>query len=387
MILEREAQKVLPAITKGFPVVVLTGPRQSGKTTLARAYFNDFEYLSLEDLDIRQEATEDPRGFLSRRKEGFVLDEAQHVPELFSYLQTHVDASGKMGQAVLTGSQNFQLMEKISQSLAGRAGMVELLPFSWGELAGGPGDPKSIDETLFQGGYPPIHDRGLDPTLWYPRYIQTYIDRDVRTIRQITNLATFQKFVRLCAGRIGQLLNYSSLANECGVDVKTAQQWISILEASYIVIRLQPHHKNFNKRLVKQPKLYFVDTGLASSLLGIGSTSQLETHYLRGALFENAILCEFLKKRYNASKPSNLYYWRDHLGREIDLVTEAAGKLNPIEIKSGETLHSSFFENLEWFMKTAGKAAISPTLVYGGDRNTSRKGVEVLAWKDCVEGT
>ena len=383
--LQRDAKTVLPSLAKGFPIVVLTGPRQSGKTTLARDYFKDFEYLSMEDLDVREEATEDPRGFLSRRQEGFILDEVQHTPELFSYLQTYVDASKQMGKVVLTGSQNFQLMEKISQSLAGRAGLLELLPFSWSEFQNNQQKLDNLDETLFTGGYPPIHDRKLDPVLWLPRYIQTYIDRDVRSIRQITNLNTFQKFVRLCAGRIGQLLNYSSLANECGVDVKTAQQWISILEASYIIFRLQPHHKNFNKRLVKQPKLYFVDTGLACSLLGIEAAQQLETHYIRGSLFENAIICECLKARYNAAKTSNLYFWRDHLGREIDLIQEIAGKLHPIEINSSETVHSSFFENLSWFMKTAGSEICSPSLIYGGTRKTIRKEVEVVPWNDYLQ--
>ena len=279
--IRRKAEPTLEQLKRGFPVVAITGPRQSGKTTLARSFFRDYEYLSLEEIDIRREAVEDPRGFLDRRKGGFVLDEVQHAPELFSFLQGTVDREKEMGRVVLTGSQNFQMMERITQSLAGRVGLVELLPFSWSEL-GVAESRKSLDAVLFEGGYPPVHDRKLAPDLWYPRYIQTYVDRDVRSLRQVGDLLTFQKFIRLCAGRIGQLINFSSLANECGIDAKTAQAWLSVLETSYILFRLTPHHRNFNKRLVKQPKLYFTDTGLACSLLGIESADQIETHYLRG---------------------------------------------------------------------------------------------------------
>lgn len=378
--IDRMATDALAKLAKGFPVVAIMGPRQSGKTTLARRHFADFEYLSLEDLDVRAEVIEDPRGFLERRKKGFIVDEAQHAPDLFSYLQGYADQSRVMGQIVLTGSQNFLMMERISQSLAGRVGSLELMPFSLSELAlsGHLGD---LDEQLFRGGYPPIYDRGVDPDLWYPRYIQTYIDRDVRTVRQVADLGAFQKFVRLCAGRIGQLLNFSSLGNECGVDYKTAQAWLSVLETSYVLFRLPPYHRNFNKRIVKQPKLYFHDTGLACTLLGIESPQQVETHYLRGALFENAVVVEMLKKRLNAGRVPRLFFWRDHRGREIDLIEETAEGLQATEIKSGATLQQTHFENLRWFGETAAESLASAKLVYGGARDTFRDQVQVVSWR------
>lgn len=367
-------------LARGFPVVAITGPRQSGKTTLARMVFPDYEYLSLEEMDIRMEAHEDPRGFLERRPAGFILDEVQHAPDLFSYLQGKTDRAREMGRMVLTGSQNFRMMEQITQTLAGRVGLVELLPFSWGEL-GLEASAKRLDQVLFEGGYPPVHDRAVAPDIWLPRYIQTYIDRDVRSLRQVGDLVSFQKFVRLCAGRIGQLLNFSGLANECGIDAKTAHAWLSVLETSYILFRLQPHHRNFNKRLVKQPKLYFTDTGLACSLLGIESARQVESHYLRGALFENAVVVEFLKCRYNAGKPSNLYFWRDHLGREIDLIEESGDQLLATEIKSGATLQPSYFETLEWFAKTGGAALGRLHLIYGGEHASARGAIAVTPWR------
>ena len=349
-----------------------------------RAVFPDFEYLSLEDIDIRAEAQEDPRGFLERRKKCFILDEVQHAPQLFSYLQGYADRQKEPGRIVLTGSQNFRLMESITQSLAGRVGLIELLPFSWEELRHSSRAGRDLDAVLFTGAYPPVHDRDLAPEDWYPRYIQTYIDRDVRTLRNIGDLVSFQKFVRLCAGRIGQLLNQSGLANECGIDTKTAQAWLSVLEASYLVIRLQPHSRNFNKRLVKQPKLYFTDTGLACALLRIETSNQLETHFLRGGLFENWVILEFLKKRYNEGKRSNLFFWRDHLGREIDLIREEADRLHAVEIKSGATVNDSFFSNLSWYQKTAGKTLASSTLIYGGTRASRRMDTDVLPWQQLA---
>jgi len=381
--IDRKATSTLNLLASGFPVVAITGPRQSGKTTLARMVFPDFEYVSLEEIDIRIEARDDPRGFLERRKGGFILDEVQHAPELFSYLQGQADRSREMGRMVLTGSQNFRMMEQITQTLAGRVGLVELLPFSWAELGLAASDTP-LDQVLFEGGYPPVHDRPVAPDIWLPRYIQTYIDRDVRSLRQVGDLLTFQKFVRLCAGRIGQLLNFSGLANECGIDTKTAQAWLSVLETSYILFRLRPHHRNFNKRLVKQPKLYFNDTGLACALLGIESARQVETHYLRGALFENAIVVECLKYRYNAGKPSNLFFWRDHLGREIDVIEESGDQLLATEIKSGATLQPAFFESLEWFAKTSGPALGGQRLIYGGEHASARGPVTVTPWRQFL---
>jgi len=378
--IHRTATDALAELAKGFPILAITGPRQSGKTTLAQSFFSDYEYFSLEDIDVRSEILEDPRGFLERRKQGFIVDEAQHAPELFSYLQGYADRSRKMGRVVLTGSQNFLMMERISQSLAGRVGSFELLPFSWRELDAS-GNRAALDMQLFRGGYPPIYDRDVNPNLWYPRYIQSYIDRDVRSVRQITDLAAFQKFIRLCAGRIGQLLNFNSLGNECGIDFKTAQAWLSVLETSYVVFRLPPYHRNFNKRLVKQPKLYFYDTGLVCALLGIESHEQVETHYLRGALFENGVILEEVKISFHAGKRPRLFFWRDHRGREIDLIQETAEGMQATEIKSGATVQENHFETLRWFSETAQDSVVKARLVYGGERNTARGEIEVISWR------
>jgi uncharacterized protein len=379
--IRRVALKKLKELAKGFPIVAVVGPRQSGKTTLTQEAFKNHSYLSLEDLDVRDEAREDPRGFLSRQQGDFILDEVQHVPELFNYLQTYVDQDKQMGRVVLTGSQNFLLMEQISQSLAGRVGLLPLLPFSWPELKNVTDSNKPLNDVVFTGSYPPIFDRGVTPVDWYPRYVQTYIDRDVRLIRNIGDLSSFQRFVKLCAGRIGQLVNFSSLATDCGIDTKTAQSWISVLEASYIILLLRPHYKNFNKRLVKQPKLYFLDTGVACTLLGIESADQLSTHYLRGGLFENWVILERLKKRFNAGLNSNLFFWRDNTGHEIDLLEENGQTLHAWEIKAGETFHSDWMKGLKWFQKVA-EPNPQLTIVYGGDRSTTRMGVPIRSWRE-----
>lgn len=377
--ISRQAGAALTDLSQGFPVVSIMGPRQSGKTTLAQAFFTGYEYFSLEDLDVRAEVMEDPRGFLERRKGGFIVDEAQYAPDLFSYLQGYADRARKMGRIVLTGSRNFLLMERVTQSLAGRVGSLELLPFSWKELSD-VGSLGALDEQLFRGGYPPVYDRKVSPQLWYPRYVQTYIDRDVRTLRQVADLASFQKFLRLCAGRIGQLLNFSSLGNECGVDAKTAQAWLSVLETSYVLFRLPPYHRNFNKRIVKQPKLYFYDTGLACTLLGLENADQLESHYLRGALFENAVILEKMKGIFNTGRLPKLFFWGDHRGREIDLIEERADGFDATEIKSGATLNENYFENLRWFAKTVSSASLSLNLIYGGERDTQRGEINVKSW-------
>ncbi|MDA0348064.1 MAG: ATP-binding protein [Verrucomicrobia bacterium] len=378
--IERDASQKLKQLAEGFPVIALTGPRQSGKTTLVRELFKEHDYLSLEDLDVREEAREDPRGFLRRQQKDFILDEVQHVPELFNYLQSQVDETRRMGGVVLTGSQNFLLMERITQSLAGRIGLLPLLPFSWSELRNDPISEKSVNEVLFAGAYPPIFDRQVSPADWYSRYVQTYIDRDARLIRNIGDLSRFQRFVKLCAGRIGQLVNFTSLASDCGVDTKTAQSWMSVLEESYIVLLLQPHHRNFNKRLVKQPKLYFVDTGVACALLGLENADQLSTHYLRGGLFENWVIMERLKKRFNAGQRSNLYFWRSNTGHEIDLLQEDGPLIHACEIKVGETLQQDWLKGLQWFQRIA-EPAPSLELVYGGERTSEMKGVTITPWR------
>ncbi len=382
MYISRDAENQLQHFAHGYPVVVVTGPRQSGKSTLVRHAFPEHPYVSLEDLDQQDFAESDPRGFLKQFAEGAILDEAQRCPALFSYLQTRVDERQQPGEFILTGSQQFGLLSGITQSLAGRAALLTLLPMSYGELqrAGKIGD--SLNQVLFEGTYPPIFDRGLEPRPWCGNYVRTYLERDVRQLIKVQDLGTFQRFLKLCAGRTGQLLNLSSLANDCGITHNTAKAWISVLEASYIVHLLPPHHQNFNKRLVKTPKLYFLDTGLAVWLLGIQTPDQLSTHVQRGALFETWVIGELLKARYNAGEVSNLYFWRDRSGHEIDLLVDHGSTLSPVEIKSGQTINRDYFKGLEFWRKLAGQSAGQACLVYGGDTRQRRSDVTILPWNN-----
>jgi uncharacterized protein len=379
--IKRAAYGSLLRLAKGFPIVAITGPRQSGKTTLAKMTFPDKPYLSLEDLDMRNLAQEDPRGLLSKYPKGAILDEAQRAPQLFSYLQTHVDQNMKPGMFVLTGSQQFNLMSGISQSLAGRVGLVQLLPFSLGELQNAKRMPVTLDALLFQGLYPTLYDRKVTPGDWFSGYVTTYIERDVRQLINVRDLSTFQRFVKMCAARTGQLLNMSSLASDCGITHNTAASWISVLEASYIIYLLKPHYRNFNKRLVKSPKLYFIDTGLAAWLLGVREAKQISFHAQRGALFETLVVTEYLKQRFNQGLLSNLYFWRDSKGLEIDLAIEEGGDLKPVEIKSGQTIVPEFLTNLKKWAELAGVGNRSATLIYGGDRELSREDITILPWK------
>ena len=378
----RQATTTLLKLAQGYPILAITGPRQSGKTTLAKSTFPALPYSSLEDPDTRAFADEDPRGFLSRYPHGAVLDEAQRCPALFSYLQTRVDADGYMGQFVLTGSQQFGLLSNITQSLAGRVGLVQLLPFSLQELSAGNLAPASLDDLLWRGLYPPIHDRQLAPEQWFGNYVMSYLERDVRQIVAVQNLSLFQRFLKLCAARCGQLLNMSSLAADCGVSHKTAAAWLSVLEAGYIVFLLQPHHRNFGKRLVKTPKLYFHDVGLAAHLMGIRDAAHLSIHSARGALFETFVIGELLKRRFNQGLASNLYFWRSNTGDEVDVLIEEGEKLMPVEIKSGQTFGADFLTGLNKWSGQAGEAALPAQLVYGGDESMVRGGVSVHSWKD-----
>ncbi len=381
--IDRIAEKTIQNLLSGFPVVTLTGPRQSGKTTLARAVFTKRPYASLEEPDIRLAAKEDPRSFLARFPNGAVLDEVQRSPEILSYLQTHVDADGRMGLYILTGSQQFGLMSGVTQSLAGRTAFVELLPFSVPELSGANKLPANIDAMLLTGCYPPIYDRTLTPATWYSAYVTAYVERDVRQMLKIQELETFQRFVRLCAGRTGQLLNLSSLAVECGITHNTAKAWISVLEASYLVYLLRPHAVSFNKRLVKMPKLYFYDVGLAAWLLGIRTPQQMETHPLRGSIFETFIIAELIKSRLNSGEKPSFFFWRDNNGNEVDLIIEQGTKLTPVEIKSGRTLTHESFAGLEKWCALAGEKAATPALIYGGDETYRQKDIKIVGWKDC----
>lgn len=385
--LPREAEPTIRHLAGGYPVVAVTGPRQSGKTTLVRAMFGDRPYVSLEDLDEREFADQDPRGFLARFPEGAVLDEVQRAPGLFSYLQTRVDQERRNGLFILTGSQQFDLLSSITQTLAGRVALVPLLPFTLGELQAGGQAPGSLEELLFTGLYPPVHDRGLEPGIWYANYVRTYVERDVRQMINVRDLSAFQRFVRMCAARTGQLLNLSALAIDCGITHNTARSWLSVLEASYLVHLLQPHHRNFNKRLVKTPKLYFYDSGLAAWLLGIQTPAQLATHPQRGALFETWVVSEMLKARFNRALASNLYFWQDRSGHEVDVVVEQGGTLIPVEIKSGQTVVADFFRGLEKWAEIAGDAGGRPWLVYAGAQRQSRSAVEVVPWHQIGELT
>jgi len=313
-----------------------------------------------------------------------VIDEAQRCPDLFSYLQGVVDSNAGPGQFILTGSQHFGLPERITQSLAGRVGFLQLLPFCLSELASAGLVPDTLDALLYQGGYPPIYDQGVAPERWYNAYITTYVERDVRQLLNVRNLAAFQRFVGLCAGSVGQLLNTSRMAADCGVNHTTARAWLGILEASFIVFLLAPHHRNFRKRIVKTPKLYFHDTGLAARLLGIEEAKQLQTHAMRGALFENWVVAEMLKGRHNRCKDANLYFWRNRAGQEIDLIADHGERLLPIEIKAGSTIASDWFGPLRHWCELAGDAAEPPKLVYGGDQSYTRSGVKVIPWRDIA---
>lgn len=377
-----------------YPVVTLTGPRQSGKTTLAKAAFPGHTYLSLELLDQRRYAQEDPRGFLAALRGPAILDEIQHVPDLMSYIQGLVDESPVPGRFVLTGSQNFLLMSKVSQTLAGRSGILNLLPFSRAELEDQPQPEPTTPATLFgnretrldlwetlhTGFYPRIHDRRIPASVWLPDYVQSYIERDVRSLSNIGDLNLFARFLSLCAGRAAQLLNYSNLASDCGISVDTARRWLTVLNTSFIVFLLPAHHRNFNKRLVKSPKLFFYDTGLLCHLLGIREPDQIPTHPLRGSIFENHMVAETAKAYLHHRRIPPLFFWRDQSGHEIDLLIEDADRLYPVEIKSGLTLSSDMTDNLLWWTTLTGQPPETATLVYGGDQHASRRGVTVRPW-------
>mgnify|MGYP005819785909 CR=1 FL=1 len=376
--IKRTLASKMVSLAQKFQVITLTGPRQSGKTTLVRATFPDLPYVSLEEPDIRQIALADPRGFLSNYPHGAILDEIQNTPDLFSYLQRIVDENHSI-HFILTGSSNFLLMEKISQTLAGRTAVLHLLPLSFTELEPLTGPYESM---IFKGQYPRIYDRDIPPTDFYPSYIQTYVDRDVRLIRNISDMNAFIQFTQLCAGRIGQPLNYASLATDAGISPNTSKSWLSILESSYILYRLQPYHRNFNKRLVKSPKLYFYDTGVACSLLGIREQEQVNLHYMKGSLFENLILNEFIKRSFNRGENRQPYYWKDSHGKEIDCLLANGERLTAVEIKSGKTMSTSYFDTLNYWQSLAASPENQAYVVYGGEQSLQTSAGTLISWQN-----
>jgi uncharacterized protein len=385
MWIARHILKVVRNYASEFKVVAIVGPRQSGKTTLARHAFQDRPYVNLEELDQRQFASEDPRGFLARLAQGAVIDEAQRCPELFSYLQGHVDASDARGRFILTGSQHLGMMESITQSLAGRVGTVELLPFSHAELKEAGRQAPTLEEALFKGGYPPLFDDpSADPVHWLNSYLHTYIERDVRMTINVRDLSAFQRFLGLCAGSAGQMLNTTRLGADCGVTHGTVRAWLSVLEAGFVLLRLLPHHQNFRKRLVKTPKLYFLDTGLLVRLLGIETPDQLRMHPLRGAIFENWVFVELLKAFLNRGQEPHLFFWRDHVGHEVDLLRDKGTSLDAWECKSGMTYNPEWTQGLEYWAELAGSQVGRLNVVYGGEESVTRKGLRVTSWADVA---
>ena len=387
--LHRHAEARLRRLAQGFPVVVLTGPRQSGKTTLARAAFPAHAYVSLEDPDVRERVAADPRTFLAVQRGGAVIDEVQRVPQLLSYLQSTVDAAaaqGSMGRFILTGSQNLLLSAAVGQSLAGRAGYLELLPLAYAEAASAFAG-SSLDERLVRGGYPALLGRPVDAADWHASYVASYVERDVRQISRIADLLQFQRFMRLMAARTGQLLNLNAVANDLGIAQTTARDWLAVLEASYIVFRLPPYHVNFGKRLVKSPKLFFHDTGLAAWLLGVTTAAVMATHPMRGALFENMMISEYLKYCRHHGLSHGLYFWRDNIGTEVDLLIERAGTLWPVEMKSGATFQNEWLRGMHTWTRHAARADRGQSLlVCSVPGHFEHQGVVVSNWRDALLG-
>ena len=384
--IERTLAGHVCALARRHPVVTVTGPRQSGKTTLCRALFGDRPYASLEAPDVREFALRDPRGFLAQFPDGVVLDEVQRAPDLLSYLQGIVDARPRPGRFILTGSQHFGLLEAISQSLAGRTAIAHLLPLGLDEVRRFPRAPRGLFESMIAGGFPAIHDRRLGPGEWLGDYVATYVERDVRRLLNVGDLMAFRTFVRLCAGRSAQLVNLSALAADAGVTHNTARAWLGVLETSFLVFRLAPHHANLRKRLVKTPKLHLVDAGLLCHLLGVRTSDDLATHPLRGAIFETGVAGEIWKARLHRGVRDGLSFYRDRTGLEVDLLVEAGRTLLAVEAKSGRTVAGDFFRSLDAFAGLASAAprarAVKRIVVHGGDTGQRRTTARVLSWSE-----
>jgi predicted AAA+ superfamily ATPase len=377
----RELGRELLNSAKHYPVVTIIGPRQSGKSTLVRACFPDMPYKNLEDPEIMRYVNEDPKSFLKQNSNGVILDEIQNAPELLSYIQVIVDENKASGQFILTGSHQLALHAAIAQSLAGRTAMLTLLPLSINELQNN-GFDLTVDKQILQGGYPRIYAQNLDCTRAYADYYRTYVQRDVRQMINIKDISLFEKFIKLCAGRIGAIFEASSLANEVGVSGHTINSWLSILEASHVIFRLQPYFENFGKRSIKSPKLYFTDVGLASYLLDIENISQVARDPLRGALFENLVILELMKYRFNQGAAANIYYYRDNHKNEVDVIIKYGNELIPIEIKSAETFHRDFLKHVSYLQKIAGNRVKKAYVIYAGINGQKVQDVSVINYKD-----
>ncbi len=380
----RDLEKPLREVAKQFSAVAVVGPRQSGKTTLVQQVFKKHTYVSLEDLDKRALARADPRSFLrdNATNAGIIIDEIQHVPELLSYMQTIIDREKKKGFFIVTGSQNLLINESIRQTLAGRIAILTLYPLSIHELEHASLLPSRIEEVAFKGTYPRLYSEDISPVKLHENYIRGYVERDLRQIKNILDLGLFQKFLQLCAGRIGQILNLNSLGADCGIDHKTARAWISLLEASYLIFLLNPYYKNFGKRLIKSPKLYFVDTGLACSLLNIKNVQELSAHYLRGGMVESFIISDLFKQSYNIDRKPSLYFWRDLAGNEIDCMIETAHNITPIEIKAGTTVNADYFKQFVYLNKVEGFPADKKIVIYAGQEDQRWPEAKVVAWQN-----
>jgi predicted AAA+ superfamily ATPase len=379
----RIIKKEMDVYAKKYPILAITGPRQSGKTTFLRTEFPHYEYVNLENIDVRNFAKDDPNGFLNQFTKYVIFDEVQRVPELFSYLQTKVDEEKIMGQYILSGSQNFQLMQNITQSLAGRVALFRLLPFDLQELqtAGWLYDDYAVN--LQRGFYPALYDRDIPSKVFYSNYIQTYVERDLSELIQVKDLKLFRNFISLCAGRAGQLINLNALANECGITQPTAKSWLSVLETSYIVYQLHPYYSNFNKRITKSTKLYFYDTGLLCYLLKINAPESVKLSGYKGNIFENYVINEYIKLNYHKNLLRDFWFWRDAVGNEVDLIWQQSEKLNLIEIKASETIQSKMFKGLNYFEKLKPELVESKTLVHTGLFGQKRSQVTIKSWKDA----
>jgi predicted AAA+ superfamily ATPase len=383
--IDRQIAPVIKSLQSKFQVLAVTGPRQSGKTTLLRELFDEYRYVTLENPNTRSFALEDPVGFLNQYDQKVVFDEVQRAPALFSYIQSRVDESGMMGQFILSGSQNFHLLNSITQTLAGRVALFKLLPFDFTELKANNLLEELYPQACLKGFYPAIFDREIDPAIFYANYIQTYIEKDVTELLNIRDLKLFRTFLGLCAGRAGQLLNYSALANECEISHSTAKAWLSILESSYIIFLLQPYHENFNKRLIKSPKLYFYDTGLLTHLLRIRTSDELSENRLKGNIFENLILAEYQKKNHHLYLNQDYYFWQDSNAHEIDLLMKKAQGFSIYEIKATQTIKNDLFKEMDRFEEISSPAAVTKTLIYGGVQNEKRTKYSVLSWRNITD--